>query len=122
MQTIKIEKDSVKLKTTLKELIVLNNSFKEVVTNLGWEFKIRTGFKVEEMKLIFDSIEEPIKTGAKETEIQFLNKEIVAFNQVLNEVTNGIKVDNFELKIGVTKQEAKELLSYISDLLNSIPR
>ena len=121
MKTIKIEKDSIELKITLDELKILNNSFKEAVSDLEWEFKIITGYKIEEIEPIFNSIETAIKTGANETEIQFLNEEIRALKQVLG-VCSGLKLDNFEEKIGATKQEVKKLYGYVRDLSDLIPR
>lgn len=57
-----------------------------------------------------------IKTENKKADIQFSNHEISALKQILNELCNGIKVENFEKKIGTSKQRARKLLSYISNL------
>lgn len=122
METIKIEKDSVELKITLEELMILNNSFREVVSDLDWEFKIRTGFKIEEMERIFNPIEGAIETKAKEAKLQFSARDIIGLHQVLNVLCNGIRVDNFEQKIGVPEQEVRKIFDYLNDLTEFLPR
>ena len=122
MDTIKIEKDSIELKMTSDELRILNNSFKEVISALEWEFKIRTGFKIEEMESIFSSIEKAIETGANEAKLQFSSRDLVGLHQILNELCNAIKVDHFEKKIGVPEQEVRKIFDRVKDLSNLIPR
>ena len=121
MKIIEIKEDSVELNITLDELVIFKRSLKEALYDLGpKEFKIRKGFKFQEIEAIFDLIEKAIATETNEAEIDLPNQDIKALKQILNEVVNGIRVDNFESSIGVPKQEARELLSCLSDLSNLI--
>ena len=121
MKIIEIKEDSVELNITLDELVIFKKSLKEALYALGpKEFRIRTGFKFQEIEAIFDLIEKAMKTETNEAEIELHNRDTIIFNQILNEVVNGIRVDNFESSIGVPKQEARELLSSVSDLSNFV--
>ena len=121
MKIIEIKEDSVELNITLDELVIFKKSLKEALCDIGpKEFRIRTGFKFQEIEAIFNLIEKAITTETNEAEIDLPNQDIKALKQILNEVVNGIRVDNFESSIGVPKQEARELLSCLSDLSNLI--
>jgi hypothetical protein len=53
--------------------------------------------------------------------VELSSGEIVAINNALNEVCNGIGLgDEFETRIGCTTEEAKRLLLEVSRLSNSI--
>ena len=122
MKILKIERDSVELRITLDELMILNNAFQEVVSELEEEFKIRTEFKIPEMELIFNSIKQAIETEEKEAILQFSSRDIIGIYQVLNELCNGIKVDNFEQKIGVDEQDARKTFERFDVLKELVPK
>lgn len=62
MKTIELKPDSVYLNMSLDELIIFRNSLIEVLSNVKQnEFKTRTGFNIEEIEVILNSIIKAIK-------------------------------------------------------------
>ena len=57
MKTIRIEGNNAYVDMTVDELIVIKNSLTEVLSQIEpWEFKIRTGFHSQQVKMILDSV------------------------------------------------------------------
>ena len=61
-----------------------------------------------------------IKIDKDEAKIRLSENEIFAIRQIFSEVCHGIKIDNFEQTIGVSKDEAKQFMSYFQELRESI--
>lgn len=52
--------------------------------------------------------------------VQFSTEEIIILNNSLNEVCHGIKINDFDTKIGTSREEAKMLLNSVNDLINEL--
>ena len=54
-----------------------------------------------------------------DTSIQFSRDDLVLLNNALNEVCNGVHIEEpeFHTRLGATKEEARELLSRINSVL-----
>jgi hypothetical protein len=63
---------------------------------------------------------EVIKIDAEKATIKFTLDDLLNLNQALNEICHGLRVPNFELKIGVSKEEAKRLLMAVQTLLDEM--
>ena len=62
MKTITIRGDGADLYITLNELITIRNSINQVLSEIGLAgLHSRTGFYLEEMKTILNSVEQTIK-------------------------------------------------------------
>lgn len=119
MRIIKIESNSVDVQFSVYELIALRNVLNEVYNSLPKsEFETRMGVSRKEVRRFAEVILQRIKKLNKNSEAHFnlLIKDILTFNDALNEVCHGFKVENFETKLGISKQEAKLLLSSINKI------
>ena len=61
MKTIKIQGDNAYVDITKSELIVIRNSLTEVISEIGGELRVRTGFYLEELEVILDAVVQAIK-------------------------------------------------------------
>lgn len=96
------------------EVTALRNTLNEVCNTLSpWDFKTRTGFSHEEFLVLLDSIAQ----SHEDVDFQFSTDELRLLNNALNEVCNGIRLSDFEGKIGVSRDQAKDLLNSIHRLI-----
>lgn len=61
-----------------------------------------------------------IQLLGEKAEIQFSINEITVLNNSLNELCHGVEIVDFVKKIGVTHEEAKNLLNPVNDLMNEL--
>ena len=96
----------------LKEvrLAIENGGFE---TRLCWSPRQAHGF----LEAISQEIQEAHQNEAK---LRFSRLEIIFFNNLLNEICNGIGLSNFEAKIGMSRDEVKQQLDLISELLDKM--
>jgi hypothetical protein len=52
--------------------------------------------------------------------VSFTEAELVLLNNALNEVLNGVDVPEFDIRLGGSRQEARELLHRIGSLLSKM--
>jgi len=118
MEILKVQPQGAQLRLSIEELSILTNAFNIVYNCIDVrEFEIRLGIDREEFKALWDLLVDLIAN--KKYEEEFSIGALKHFNQVLNEVCNGIKVTDFESTIG-EKEKAKHLLKSIHDLCVSI--
>jgi hypothetical protein len=63
-------------------------------------------------------------TDPRKTTLILDENELLMINNALNEVRNGIDVDDFEFsaRIGTDREEARALLGRVSELYRELPR
>lgn len=123
MEIVKATKEKVKVQVSVHELTTFSNTLSEVYDTLyASEFKTRMGVSRESVKSLSNSILELLNDGLINRKIvtQFSIDELVTLNNALNEVCNGIKVSDFEVKLGVSRENAKSLLSSVSKMLDGL--
>ncbi|MEG4206047.1 hypothetical protein QUA20_19220 [Microcoleus sp. Pol7_A1] len=65
----------------------------------------------------FESILQEIKqSGESLMTISFLFQEMFLLQHLLNEACNGIVINDFEIKLGKSKEEAKKLLEWVCNV------
>ncbi len=52
---------------------------------------------------------------------RFSLEELVALNNALNEVSNGLDIEEFETRMGVSREFALDLLKHIHSAIKSLP-
>ncbi len=52
---------------------------------------------------------------------RFSLEELVALNNALNEVSNGLDIEEFETRMGVSREFALDLLKHIHSAIESLP-
>ncbi len=101
------------LELSNKEIKTIERVFVEVKSVLDYEpeFETRVGGYYTETQEIITSL----------SNNSFVSlKEITIINSILNEVCNGIKIKNFDAKIGVSKSEAESYLIAINKVMNEL--
>ena len=102
-----------------KELNILKKSIIEVRKNISiHEFKLRLEVSTTRIDEFFQLINKLIEQE-KENKIikqQFSFQEIIIINNILNEICNGIKIHDFDTKIGASFEEVDHLSLLISKL------
>jgi len=117
MEILKVQPKGAQLCLSIEELSILTNAFNIVYNCIKCGFHARLGVERDEFKTIWDLVVNLIANDKFEEE--FSIDALFCFNNVLNEVCNGIKIDDFEATIG-EKEKAKTLLKSIHDLFVSI--
>jgi hypothetical protein len=111
------------LQVSRHELHFLLNAIKEMCKSLGdFGFHARIGSYPEEVKLLVNYLFNQVNHIEQEqnTNIQLSLEQLEILNNTLNEVCNGIKIENFEDKIGVSREVAKNELKIINSLIKEI--
>jgi len=122
VEIVKATKKKTKIQLSVHELTTFRNVLNEVYDVLYVsEFKTRMGVAREEVKSLSNSILE-LLDGLPNRKIvtQFSIDELVTLNNALNEVCNGIKVLDFEAKLGVSREDAKLLLRSVGKMLDGL--
>ena len=60
------------------------------------------------------------QTTKSSASVSLTGAELVLLNNALNEVLNGLDIPEFDTRLGVSRQEAEELLHQISLILSKI--
>jgi hypothetical protein len=113
MEITVVNESQARLVLDNREIEIMQRVFVEVrnVLNHEAEFETRVGgYYLETEELI---------TSLKSNHIISL-QEISIINGIFNEACNGIKINNFDLKIGISKVEAKMYLTTINKVMNEL--
>lgn len=107
-----IEKSGEKylVKTSKNTHTAVINSIETILRELEGELQTRTGFTNEEYLELLD------KSREKFTDLS--RDELIMVHQALNEVCNGLRLENFELVLGANRAELLDLLAETSKLLD----
>ena len=122
MEIVKATKEKTKIQLSVHELTTFSNVLNEVDNVLYVsEFKTRMGVSREEVRSLSNSILELLE-GLPNRKIvtQFSVSEFVTLNNALNEVCNGIKIPDFEVKLGISCEDAKLLLKSVGKMLDGL--
>ncbi len=113
---MKIEKTAdakyfMELNGVVKQSIV--NSIVCTMDDLGVEeIDTRTGFTMEEYQTLLQKI------GRDPGEVTLSKDELIMIHQVLNEVSNGISVPDFNRQIGVPVSETRAWMAYLDSFID----
>ncbi len=113
----------VEIELSFNELHFLLNAIKEMCKSLGdFGFHARIGAYPEEVKLFVKYLFDRANNIEQEpnTNIQLSLEQLEILNNTLNEVCNGIKIENFEETIGISREEAKKELKLINSFIKEI--
>lgn len=118
--TITPRKAEVQL--SLQELEVFKNVLKEVELALPKpEFEIRVGVSYRQAMGFLESlIQEIDQSGESLMNISCSLPEITLLNNLLNEVCHGIRLDDFEIKVGIPREEVKQFLGFLNKVMNEM--
>ncbi|MDY6806954.1 MAG: hypothetical protein SXA11_24530 [Cyanobacteriota bacterium] len=122
MKLTSINFNEVEIQFLLKDLEMFHNIIKEVELALPKsDFEIRLGASSRQARAFFETILKNIKqSGESEIKISLSHFEMYLLNDLLNEACHGISIPNFESKIGVSKQEAVNLLNLVYETRRKI--
>jgi hypothetical protein len=113
MQITIIGDGQANLELTDLEIVVFQNMLLEVKKDLNHEpeFQARVGIDYSEAEELIRSLNSNF----------IIDLEQVTFiGQILNEGCNGIRIDDFDSKIGIPKVEAKSYLRAFNKLMNQL--
>ncbi|MGB3403831.1 MAG: hypothetical protein WBA77_14175 [Microcoleaceae cyanobacterium] len=116
----------IEIEANKKDLEILISTFEQVFQSLGERFHPRIGASREEAQEILLLIKIALETFDYQqtqiltTKIQISVEQLRILNNFLNEVCNGIKIDNFEKAIGTSRNTLKSFLSPTHQLYRSI--
>jgi hypothetical protein len=113
MEITVINDSQARLELDVREVKIMQHIFSEVkdVLNHEAEFETRVGgYYIETQELI---------TSLSNNFIASL-EEVSIINGILNEACNGIRINNFDLKIGISKAETECYLIAINKVMNEL--
>jgi hypothetical protein len=113
MEITVVNESQARLVLDNREIEIIQRVFVEVKNVLNHEAEFQTrvgGYYLEIEELI---------TSLNSNNIISL-QEISIINGIFNEACNGIKINNFDLKIGISKVEAKMYLTTINKVMNEL--
>jgi hypothetical protein len=98
-----------------QEIKILQCIFIEVKNILNYEpeFQTRIGGYYEEIQKLIDSLNDKLPVVMSLAEITMINA-------ILNEACNGINIQEFDLKIGISKLEANFYLKIVNKVMNEL--
>ncbi len=113
MEITIIDDSQANLEFSYLELVVIQNIFTTVINDLNHEpeFHARVGFYYAEAQQLLTSLSDNCIID---------QEQVILINNILNEVCNGIRVDNFDVVIGIPKVEAKSYLRAFNKLMNQM--
>jgi hypothetical protein len=128
-----LDKDvgEMQMETSFGMIKVVINSTKIVLDRITYAFRGRTGYFPEEVIAFQEKIlqqidahfnantssEKPsdsIDPSSYTMTFIFSAEDVIMINECLNEICNGLKIDNFEDEVGISKDSAKNLLSEVN--------
>jgi len=119
MKINKLSSKQVEVFLSLQDLQIFGNVLYEVRQSLGSELgtRVASSKEIEE----FCSLITRLALQANgEIIVDFSKTEVVILNHLLNEVCNGIKMPEFETKIGIPREQARQLLESINKAMNEM--
>ena len=123
MKIIAKTANSIELEVLYHELQIFLNVIKEMCKSLGdFGFHARIGSYPEEVKLFVNYLFNKVNSIDQEnnTNIELSLDNLGILNNAFNEVCNGIRIENFEQKIGISHEAAKKELKLINSWLKEI--
>ncbi|GGA40547.1 hypothetical protein [Okeania sp. KiyG1] len=111
-----------------KGLEILNSTFEEVLKGITGGFHARIGAEREEVQELLLLIKIPLETFDSQPiqnstmKVQISVEQLRIFTQILSEACHGIKILDFENKIGTTKNQLKSFLDVSINLYESIEK
>ena len=109
-----------------KGLEILSSTFEEVLKGITGGFHARIGAEREEVQELLSLIKIPLETFDSQPaqnstmKVQISVEQLRILTQILSEACHGIKILDFENKIGTTKNQLNYLLNLSSNLYRSI--
>lgn len=113
----------MEIELSLNELHILINAIKEMCKSLGdFGFHARIGSYPEEVKLLVNYLFDKVNNIKQEqkTRIELSLEQLEILESTLNEVCNGIKIEDFEDKIGISVEESRKELKLINSWLEEL--
>ena len=86
---------------------------KFILFELEDELSTRTGYTINEYKIILNKID-----NCDASNLVFNEEENIMISQMFNEICNGINIPEFSSEIGVSKKEARVMLEEIFQKIN----
>lgn len=117
MKILKIDRETTTIQLSLDELKIFKNALNEVYNFLPkTQIDLRLEINSEQVTLLINYIDQTlniINNQAIQSEIKITINEMRALKNSLNEVCHGIKLVNFEEKIGFNRETVKILLDKV---------
>lgn len=122
MKTTTITYRNAEIQLSLQELKVFKNVLKEVQLALPEpEFEIRVGVSYRQARGFLESLTQEIEqSGESLMNLSCSLPEITLLNNLLNEVCHGIRLDDFEIKVGIPREEVKQFLGFLNKVMNEM--
>lgn len=122
MKVSVINYKKVEVQFLLEDLEMFQNILKEVRLALeNGGFETRVSVSPRQARGFFESIVQDMKqSGESQIKISLSSLEMTLSNNLLNEACNGINIQNFEAKIGITEKEANNLLNLVNRATNEM--
>jgi hypothetical protein len=118
----------IHLKISIGLLRVVINSSQIVLDEITYAFRGRMGYFPEEIIAFKDKILNQIEVDLYDSNINlsseivviFSFEDIIIINECLNEICNGLKIDEFANRVGYSKDLVKTLLSEVNPIARKI--
>lgn len=122
MKIINITHQKVNIELSFQELTIFRRIINEVYNALDeFEFETRVGLSFRQAQSFLSSFTQELDDiGKKFIFINLSLSEISVFNNLLNEVCYGIKIQDFKKKIGVSKEETKKYLTLVNQAMKEM--
>ncbi|MEG3845730.1 hypothetical protein QT971_30560 [Microcoleus sp. herbarium19] len=117
MKVATIAYNNVAIQLSSEEVEFFLKLVQEVQQVIPNSFTTRVNTSPRQARGFFESILQDIKqSGESLINISFLFQEICLLQNLLNEACNAIVINDFEIKLGKSKEEAKELLEWVCNV------
>jgi len=111
---VNLELSAFELKSLRNILIQIQGALPET------EFQTRVGASLKTFSTFLENIEGFYRTEETPTEISISLNQIILLNNLFNEACNGIRIDDFEKKIGISKEEINSALDKVNTVMNKM--
>lgn len=119
VDTISYNKIAIRL--SIEELEFFQKILVEVQQSIQDSFTTRVGVSPRQAQGFFESIIQEIKQSDKTSlTVILLYQEMFLFQNLLNEVFNAILINNFEIKLGKSEKEIKDILQWFCTATNEM--
>ncbi|MEG4345142.1 hypothetical protein QUB70_17975 [Microcoleus sp. A003_D6] len=117
MKVATIAYNKVAIQLSSEEVEFFRKLVQEVQQVIPNSFTTRVNTSPRQARGFFESILQDIKqSGESLMNISFLFQEMCLLQNLLNEACNAIVINDFEIKLGKSKEEAKELLEWVCNV------
>ncbi|MEG3875533.1 hypothetical protein [Microcoleus sp. Z1_B5] len=121
MKVVSITYNNVTIQLSIEEVEFFHKVLLEVQQAIQDGFTTRVGVSPRQARGFFESIIQEIQqSGQRLMDISFSYQEVFVFQHLLSEVCNAIVINNFQIKLGKSEQEAKELLQWVCNVTNEM--